>query len=574
METEYERLAKRAVKAEERVAKLDELFDELVRTEVAMGRLEQVREEAARARDEAARAREEAARARSEEKKKKEAKQAKRERARLEEKLNAERARLPPDGAQIEHLRRLIEGLSIAKPVLEPPEPISAPSRVSHKEIVERVATDSLVEGKVYVDICELMCGNTEASSGDLVRLIRLCFGRDVGGQLLNAAPRAGLFQGANPVPRKEQFVTSVITTELALLKPMLGSCRARWMHQSLDRAGGELDISLYVERDETVWSPVMVFEFGLGCSSKGKADQVLAYCVNVSSQLRAEEVLLAAEVVLWPKDHPDCTGWVRLTAVRLVEGRKIGAVLLWEGCLTEASAGRLLAAAELCAAANIRSGPAWLRCKNASLSDGRVWKVFDYRGRAVPEVERRSCELSLRYIEGCRIHCAASDLRVISYPFIAGSHDPSTVKHFVSLIERLQALHKDGVVHGDVRASNVVFGENGTASLIDFDLAGRGGEKKYPAGYVLEVGDGARHRTASAGRLLEFAHDFFAVGAMMKLCTCDDEGWQRAQNFLLGAETDAVAALKVLEQIAGQALVVKKSVPENVGTGSPERKA
>ena len=557
METEYERLSKR-------IAKVDEMIDQEIsrnpcdESKVQMWRLE--REEAKREREEAKREREEAKRERDLE-------AAKRN---LEEELvNPQR-----DDSQVDHLRKIIQMLTLAeRSVLPPPEQCSAPSKASEKDIDGRVSKVSVIERRMFVEICELMHGSAEVLGGDLMRLIRLCFGLGDDGKPLSGTTQSGLFRTEYSVPKKEQFVTAIITSELMKLKPILGSRRARWMHQLLDRAGGELDIALYAEHNASLWSPVMVFEFGLRCDSKAKANQMLAYCINMSSQLRTEEVLLAAEVVLWPTDHPDCVGWVRLSGTRLMEGRKIGAVMLWEGPLNEKTAGRLLEAAEICATANEKQDSAWSRCKNASISDGRVWKVFDYRGRNVPSTERRSSEWSLRYMLGCRAHCFTSDLCIISYPYIVGSHRPSVAKHFVSLIKCLQALHKDGIVHGDVRASNVVFGENGIASLIDFDFAGRATERTYPLGFVLKIDDGARHREASSGRVLEFAHDVFAVGAMMRLCTCEATQWQLAQRILLDVNSDVAAALKLLEEIANEALVVTKNVSENVGTGSPERK-
>ncbi len=45
---------------------------------------------------------------------------------------------------------------------------------------------------------------------------------------------------------------------------------------------------------------------------------------------------------------------------------------------------------------------------------------------------------------------------------------------------------------------------------------------------------------------------------------------WQR---ILLDENSDVAMALQLLEEIANEALMVTKSVSENVGTGSSERK-
>jgi hypothetical protein len=75
-------------------------------------------------------------------------------------------------------------------------------------------------------------------------------------------------------------------------------------------------------------------------------------------------------------------------------------------------------------------------------------------------------------------------------------------------------------------------------ATIIDFDLAGVNGEKKYPNGFNTVISDGARAHSASESGILLFAHDWFAIGAMMKLCVledCEQGDWVEACKLLEG---------------------------------------
>ncbi|MBK8349094.1 MAG: protein kinase [Saprospiraceae bacterium] len=40
-------------------------------------------------------------------------------------------------------------------------------------------------------------------------------------------------------------------------------------------------------------------------------------------------------------------------------------------------------------------------------------------------------------------------------------------------LLNGLEALHKHGIIHRDIKPENILFDENMTAKLTDFDLAG-----------------------------------------------------------------------------------------------------
>jgi len=92
---------------------------------------------------------------------------------------------------------------------------------------------------------------------------------------------------------------------------------------------------------------------------------------------------------------------------------------------------------------------------------DGRVYKVFDYRERSVLPEDQRWPELSLKHIPLATLEYDNQQpmhrLSIISYPFIQGDHVPQTVNDVISVLEAVNNLHADSVIHGDIRWMNVL---------------------------------------------------------------------------------------------------------------------
>ncbi|KNC49056.1 uncharacterized protein AMSG_05015 [Thecamonas trahens ATCC 50062] len=100
------------------------------------------------------------------------------------------------------------------------------------------------------------------------------------------------------------------------------------------------------------------------------------------------------------------------------------------------------------------------------------------------------------------------------------------TTAHFDDVAARLKKLHAAGIVHGDVRRSNIVFGNNGKGYLIDFDLARPVGTV-YPA-RLRVVRDGSRAPgCVNSTAIMAVAHDVFALGGVMELYQAVDNGRQ-----------------------------------------------
>ncbi|KNC53619.1 hypothetical protein, variant [Thecamonas trahens ATCC 50062] len=151
------------------------------------------------------------------------------------------------------------------------------------------------------------------------------------------------------------------------------------------------------------------------------------------------------------------------------------------------------------------------------------------------------------------------------------------TTAHFDDVAARLKKLHAAGIVHGDVRRSNVVFGNNGKGYLIDFDLARPVGTV-YPA-RLRVVRDGSRapgcvNSTAS----MAVAHDVFALGGVMELYQAVDNGRQSEWIALvesLKAEEHGAAVGKLPSEWPNPPFLLQRtrsarSKSWSRGTGSP----
>jgi hypothetical protein len=465
---------------------------------------------------------------------------------------------------------------------------VQSPSTASVKQIERWRQQLSLLDRRLFADVAIVMHSSQIDKhfldlGQEFIRMVNLMDERDASGEPLAVGIRNGLFRADYAVKRSELLYTSVLASKLGKLVPRLVDREAHWLHQIPERSDGKMDICLYLEEGGSTWAPVCFFEFGLNCASRQKYNQAIAYGVNLSPQLLPDHLALDVEIILSATDHADELGWMHLCGFRLVEGRKVGFANIWQGPLTAHSVSRLLSAIELVARSNFSplGHRPWQQVKNSCLEEDFVWKVFDYRERKVPEAERRSPEYSLKFIPNCEKVVEAGDLTLIRYPRIQGSHTPKTICQWMSVIESVLCFHAANVVHGDLRASNIIFHDDKEgATIIDFDLAGENGRKIYPKGFNTKINDGARApRSVSEGRPLLFEHDWFAIGAMMNACVledCEQQDWLEACRLLEEANVSKETVGKVLgllekckdARISGFKFVSE----ENPGTGSPER--
>ncbi|KAG7341190.1 hypothetical protein IV203_023141 [Nitzschia inconspicua] len=110
----------------------------------------------------------------------------------------------------------------------------------------------------------------------------------------------------------------------------------------------------------------------------------------------------------------------------------------------------------------------------------------------------------------------SSQDLVVIAVPYHHGRHYAKSPAEFLPIIDQLQALHRKGFVHGDIRGYNTVFKDDKEGWLIDFDFGGRSDVQTYPKGYVSALTDG--RRIGGEGETITEYHDWFALGKLMFL--------------------------------------------------------
>ena len=111
-------------------------------------------------------------------------------------------------------------------------------------------------------------------------------------------------------------------------------------------------------------------------------------------------------------------------------------------------------------------------------------------------------------YFENANVVEISSDVKLLTYKHVDGSHKPKSVSQFSGALNALASLHKLELVHGDVRLENIVFyGE--TSVLIDYDLVSKE-MSRYPPFYNSSLD--CRHQFASSNRLMYRQHDIYSL--------------------------------------------------------------
>ena len=87
-------------------------------------------------------------------------------------------------------------------------------------------------------------------------------------------------------------------------------------------------------------------------------------------------------------------------------------------------------------------------------------------------------------YLPGLSLTILFSDERFQCFHTLMVVTSPnSLVSLYIDIIRALDVIHKEEHVHSDIRKENLIFGANGRAWIIDFDLADREGTR-YPGTY------------------------------------------------------------------------------------------
>lgn len=148
-----------------------------------------------------------------------------------------------------------------------------------------------------------------------------------------------------------------------------------------------------------------------------------------------------------------------------------------------------------------------------------RVYKYYD----TDETLWRHNMEYIQKYgsLKHLVLRIVTSDKKIVrlEYDYIEGSHQPSNITQFVGVLQTLHALHEANVVHGDVRACNIVFTDD-NSYLIDFDLLKDEGENySLQYKYIEEE----RHTEAKRGKKMNKAHDRTALAKVLIKVSCSE---------------------------------------------------
>ena len=287
------------------------------------------------------------------------------------------------------------------------------------------------------------------------------------------------------------------------------------WCHQI--RSGkGVMDICGFA-RVNKGWMPRVVWEFSV--DSANKEDQLFAYCNNLTPLLPTGQWLICLGVVVVATNSPTIAllGYYH-SIEESSQQSKLSEVKLYESLLNKKSLARVLWTIDWW----IKQPSDAFLCQTLPTVDRRnvlidtaqdlVYKVMDYRFRESVSSTRRH-EFSLRYLPNCQIAASEDDFKVISYKYIPGKHYPENAIQVYYVLKMLTTMHENGIVHGDIRLSNIIFAENPSESqLIDFDYSGARLSDVYPLRFALEINDGKRHKKVKPLGYLSRKHDCFSM--------------------------------------------------------------
>lgn len=152
------------------------------------------------------------------------------------------------------------------------------------------------------------------------------------------------------------------------------------------------------------------------------------------------------------------------------------------------------------------------------SKQQSRVYKFYDslkHCGEPNVELINQLGDDGQPYLPDVRLEDITRDGRIqcLSYRYIQ-SDTKMSMQHFATIIQILHKIHDQGLVHCDIRETNLIFGNDGKGWIIDFDLVRKEGEN-YPPEYNHEH-IAERHKDAKRMLSAHKAHDRHSLSEIM----------------------------------------------------------
>ena len=141
-------------------------------------------------------------------------------------------------------------------------------------------------------------------------------------------------------------------------------------------------------------------------------------------------------------------------------------------------------------------------------LKDGRIYKFYETDGTKKPNVKLLE---KLDYMKPVKHWKLSDKFELVSYPYLEGNDTPQKCEQFISIGNILDSLHRKGLVHGDIRVGNLIFGppRESKSYIIDFDYTSQAGDL-YPSTYNGDLEE--RHPKAKANQQKDFIHDWHSL--------------------------------------------------------------
>lgn len=382
---------------------------------------------------------------------------------------------------------------------------------------------------------------------------------------------------GIGSFDRNEASVTAHITSILQFYSPKEISTEGHplilWLHQ-------HQGIYICGVRWQSIqqkqgYEPRVFFKFGMPDHSTNKSLQLLGYVNNSECDLDTDHWLISLGVEVYFSEQSG-TYTLKGYYKTVDENRKakIAIVTLGSGYWDENGIPKLLNTLY----SFLMRDPDEFIVPNQIImhtrhyidnSNGFVYKVYDSR----EHFTTRNPEPNLIFIENCEKIIDKKKLIIIRYPFIPGSHIPPNSTQIQTLIQTLKNIHNQQYIHGDIRASNIVFADS-DSKIIDFDLSCHiESISKYPSTYNIDIQDGKRHSDALPKSIMRIEHDWFSLSVVLSYFQPDENMfnflWEEVIKNVLNGNLDVAINLLVNNEFF--TLKLSKEINTSI-TGTPKK--